>query len=308
MNADEFELILFDRIEIIKTANKKYDIENNGYISFSGGKDSTILHYLIDIALPNNKIPRVYIDTGIEYQDIRKFVMDLASNDDRIIIIKPTKPIKPTLEKYGYPFKSKEHSNKLYEFQIGHRNTKSNLKYRNFGERYACPKILAYQFSDDFKLNISHLCCKKMKKEPASKWEKENHKTIVLTGMRKEEGGQRANLKGCILTHNGKTKFHPLLVVDEEWENEFIKRNNIKLCKLYYPPYNFKRTGCAGCPFALRLQDQLDVMERYLPNQKKQCETIWKPVYDEYRKIHYRLRGEGDYKQLNLFEEGEQEQ
>ena len=43
MGKEDFELILFDRIEIIKSANKKYDLEHNAYISFSGGKDSKIL-------------------------------------------------------------------------------------------------------------------------------------------------------------------------------------------------------------------------------------------------------------------------
>lgn len=61
------ELLLFDRIETIKNTNIKYDLENNAYLSFSGGKDSTVLHYLLDLALPNNKIPRVFINTGIEY-------------------------------------------------------------------------------------------------------------------------------------------------------------------------------------------------------------------------------------------------
>lgn len=51
------ELLLFDRLEIIKTANDKYGLESNAYLSFSGGKDSTILHRLLDIALPNNNIP-----------------------------------------------------------------------------------------------------------------------------------------------------------------------------------------------------------------------------------------------------------
>lgn len=54
--------------------NELYDLENNAYISFSGGKDSTVLHYLIDEALPNNKIPRVYLNTGIEYKSIFAFV------------------------------------------------------------------------------------------------------------------------------------------------------------------------------------------------------------------------------------------
>ena len=111
------ELLLFDRIEVIKTANEKYDLENNAYISFSGGKDSTVLHYLIDQALPNNRIPRVFINTGIEYNDIVSFVKSMVEKDDRFVIITPKIPIKQMLEKYGYPFKSKEHSLKLSVYQ-----------------------------------------------------------------------------------------------------------------------------------------------------------------------------------------------
>lgn len=110
MTSEEFEFILFDRIEKIKQINEEYDLENNSYISFSGGKDSTILHYLIDLALPNNKIPRLFINTGVEYQDIRKFVEGLAINDDRIKIINSGINLKNMLNKYGYPFKSKQHS------------------------------------------------------------------------------------------------------------------------------------------------------------------------------------------------------
>ena len=39
-------------------------------------------------------------------------------------------------------------------------------------------------------------------------------------------------------------------------------------------------------------------MEKLLPNERKQCEIIWKPVYEEYRRIGYRLK---PYKQLSLF-------
>ena len=309
MNDSEYELLLFDRIEVIKTINKKYDLENNAYISFSGGKDSTILHYLIDMALPNNRIPRVFINTGIEYNYIVDFVKELAAKDDRFIILKPTQAIKPMLEKYGYPFKSKQHSLRVNSF--------NNNQDNNFLKKYItgidkngkettfkCPKVLLYQFEEKGKYNYSNKCCNKLKKEPIKKWQKENNKTITLTGMRKEEGGQRASLKGCIVTDKDKNviKFHPMLVVDEDFENWFIEKNNIKLCKLYYEPFNFKRTGCKGCPFALGLQELLDVMETYLPNEKKQCELIWKPVYEEYRRLGYRLRKKGEHRQLSLFD------
>ena len=70
----ENEFLLADRIAKIKSINELYDLENNAYISFSGGKDSTVLSHLVDEALPNNKIPRVFINTGIEYKLLVAFV------------------------------------------------------------------------------------------------------------------------------------------------------------------------------------------------------------------------------------------
>ena len=178
----DHELLLIDRLAVIKSADDKYDLNSNAYLSFSGGKDSTLLHYLLDEALPNNRIPRVYIDTGIEYQLIREFVYCMARYDDRFVIIKPTLPIKATLEKYGYPFKSKEHSFKLHEWQLGNRETNFIKKYLGNGD-YSCPKKLKYQFSDDFKINVSHMCCVKLKKQPIKKWMKE-----ILSRIKAEIG------------------------------------------------------------------------------------------------------------------------
>lgn len=288
---NEFEFILEDRIGKIKAINSQYDLEHNAYISFSGGKDSTVLHYLIDMALPDNKIPRVFINTGIEYKYIREFVSDMAKKDDRIIIINQKRNIKKTLEQYGYPFKSKEHSLRVQQFNDG-KNSNYIKKYisgydvNGKKSSFVCPKKLLYQFDEIGKYNYSNKCCYKLKKDLANKWEKDNKKKIVITGMRKDEGGNRKRL-GC-LSNKGKN-FHPLIVVDEKWENWFIERERVQLCKLYYPPFNFVRTGCKGCPFALKLQDQLDVMEKLLPNEYKQCEILWKPVYDEYRRLNYRL-------------------
>ena len=109
---EDFELTLFDRLNVIKDTITNYG-DDKFYLSFSGGKDSTILHRMLDMAVPNNRIPRVFIDTGIEYSAIKTFVCSLANEDDRFTIVKPKKPIKSVLERYGYPFKSKEHSCKI---------------------------------------------------------------------------------------------------------------------------------------------------------------------------------------------------
>ena len=257
----DYEFMLQDRIAKIQAINEQYDLENNAYISFSGGKDSVILSHLIDKALPNNKIPRVYANTGIEYNDMVKFVKGIAAKDDRFIILNQKKNIRQTLDTYGYPFKSKEHSLRVDQFNKG-RNPNYIKKYINGYDynagkesRFVCPKKLLYQFKEKGKYNFSNLCCYKLKKALMKKWQKDNNKTMVITGMKNEEGGNRARL-GC-LTNNNKM-FHPLIVVSDEWESEFIKRNNIQLCKLYYEPYNFERTGCKGCPFSLKLQENLN--------------------------------------------------
>ena len=103
------EFILQDRLQKIKQIINQYG-EENFYISFSGGKDSTVLSALVDMALPNNQIPRVYSNTGIELNMIRDFVFDIAKTDDRFVIIKPSVPIKTMLDSEGYPFKSKKHA------------------------------------------------------------------------------------------------------------------------------------------------------------------------------------------------------
>lgn len=216
------ELLLFDRINVIKDIINKYGADNF-YLSFSGGKDSTILHYLVDMAIPNNNIPRVFINTGIEYNYIVDFVKELAEHDDRFVILKPSKPIKITLDTYGYPFKSKEHSLRVNHFNKG-TNANYLQKYLNGydykGKKttFVCPQILKYQFEERGKYNYSNRCCYELKKKPVHQWEKENNKTIAITGMRSTEGGNRKRL-GCIITDAKKNvvKFHPLIKVDDKF-------------------------------------------------------------------------------------------
>ena len=294
------EFILMDRLQKIKQIINQYG-EKNFYISFSGGKDSTVLSALVDLAIPDNKIPRVYANTGIDLNIVRDFVFDMAKTDDRFVIIKPSVPIKTMLERDGYPFKSKKHAKKLGTYQRnGWTKTTQNYLYpSNECQTFACPKILRYQFSEDFKLKVDYKCCVNLKENPLHEWQKENHKPIAIVGIMKSEGGSRAKGK-CLAFNNKKLKaFQPLIPVTKDWENWFISEYNIKICDIYYPPYNFDRTGCKGCPFNIHLQKELDVLEKYFPNEKKQCEIIWKPVYDEYRRLGYRLKN-NNYEQVEL--------
>jgi 3'-phosphoadenosine 5'-phosphosulfate sulfotransferase (PAPS reductase)/FAD synthetase len=304
----DHEFILIDRLDVIRKIVTKYG-EDKCYISFSGGKDSTVLSYLVDLALPNNKIPRVYANTGIELNIIKEFVESLSKKDDRIIMIKPKIPIKKMLEKEGYPFKSKHHS-EMWNIWENNHNAKSAIKYRdglyNFSAN-KCPKILRYQFDDGYTgPRISDKCCLNLKEKPLDDYMNKTGKTIAIVGIMRDEGGRRESAQCFVKYAKDKFHFHPLAVVSKNWEEWLINKYHIRLCDIYYPPYNFTRTGCKGCPFNPTLQKDLDTLEQYFPKERQQCEIIWKPVYDEYRRLGYRLKDKKT-KQMSILDYLEEE-
>ena len=304
MKVTEHEFTLQDRIAKIKSINQQYNLLDNAYLSFSGGKDSTVLHYLLDEALPGNKIPRVFINTGIEYKAIMQFVKEMASKDDRFIIWTVGKNIKETLQRVGLPFKSKEHSQKVLEWKKGYR-TKSHLNYFRQGDRktFCCPKMLMYQITDDFKLKISAECCNEFKKKPIKEYMKQSGRKITITGMTRAEGGQRTHLN-CVITENNKLKkFHPLAIVNSDWENWYIDQKSIQLCLKVNAKWAHTASGPSKVVRRVIQFAQLDTLRKLLPEEAKRAEWLWKDVFDEYRRIGFRLKKENE--QPSLFEEDE---
>lgn len=94
----------------------------NVYISFSGGKDSTVLADLTARAYqafwcPNRKEPLhlVFVNTGLEYPEIQKFVKYFAKWLERqyeipvdLKVLTPELTFPEVLTKYGYPVIGKE--------------------------------------------------------------------------------------------------------------------------------------------------------------------------------------------------------
>lgn len=78
------------------------------YVSFSGGKDSTVLLHIARSIYPEMRA--MFIDTGLEYPEIRDFVKTFEHVD----IVKPKLTFKQVIEKYGYPFISKEVSETVF--------------------------------------------------------------------------------------------------------------------------------------------------------------------------------------------------
>lgn len=121
MNDLEFNSDLLDRIAKIQAIDKQYNLRQNAYIAFSGGKDSTVLSYLIDLALPNNNIPRVYANTGIEYVEMVKFVKSIAARDSRFIILNQNKNIIKLLKLMATLSRARSFHNYIILLKIGKR-------------------------------------------------------------------------------------------------------------------------------------------------------------------------------------------
>lgn len=77
------------------------------YIAFSGGKDSTVLLDLTRNICGYTDVPAVFVDTGLEYPEIREFVKKV----DNVEWLKPKKNFRQVIDECGYPFISKEVSN-----------------------------------------------------------------------------------------------------------------------------------------------------------------------------------------------------
>lgn len=82
--------------------------DNGVCVSFSGGKDSTVLLHLVRSYAPNVKA--VFSDTGLEYPEIRNFVKTF----DNVDWIKPKMTFGQIVGQYGYPLFSKEISNTIW--------------------------------------------------------------------------------------------------------------------------------------------------------------------------------------------------
>ena len=76
--------------------------EDGVYIAFSGGLDSTILLHIARSIYPD--LQATFSDTGLEFPEIRSFVKTF----DNVEWIKPKISFKEVIQKYGYPFISKE--------------------------------------------------------------------------------------------------------------------------------------------------------------------------------------------------------
>lgn len=97
-------LPLYRKIQITQTRIIEWyqHYEGRVYVSFSGGKDSTVLLHIARQIYPN--IPAVFANTGLEYGSIQRFVRSW----DNVEIVTPKMRFDEVISTYGYPLIGKE--------------------------------------------------------------------------------------------------------------------------------------------------------------------------------------------------------
>lgn len=161
--------------------------EDGVYVSFSGGKDSTVLLHMARQEFPNLKA--TYADTGLEFPEIKAFVKTYANVD----ILKPKMSFPKVVEKYGFPLISKDVSKTVYEVQK-YGKDRAKRSYSRFipdseyNKKYNGVYSLAkwsFWLENDAP-HISHMCCKIMKKEPFKQYEKTTGRFPITGEMASE--------------------------------------------------------------------------------------------------------------------------
>lgn len=224
------------------------------YISYSGGKDSTVLSHIAKSMYPD--ILHIFANTTNEYPETLQHVnWEKEVNNTNIIIVIPQDShgeiwtFKKVVERYGYPMYSKRVSNAIrtYQHALSDKTRQSSLDYieRNF-KKYAKYK----------ELPISDKCCDKLKKEPLRREAKKRGLKCVILGILASESYQREKdwlEYGCNVFHEKKdNQSRPLSFWTDDDIIEYINKYHVRISKLYDMGYS--RNGCMYCGFGVQLE------------------------------------------------------
>ena len=259
-------LPLEQKLEITEKSIKEWYKHWDGdvCVSFSGGKDSTVLLDIVRKIYP--EVPAVFVDTGLEFPEIREFVKTI----DNVVWLKPEMNFRDVLNKYGYPVISKSVSDKIHDIRNSTEHMRQMRLHGTQMERL--PKKWLFMLKAPFK--ISDKCCNVIKKKPLRKYQDETNKKPFI-GMMASEGRQRQinYIKyGCNMFSAGNPTSNPLSIWLEQDIWEYIKKENLPVSKIYEMGYD--RTGCMFCMFGLNLQkhpNKFELMKITHPLQYKYC-------------------------------------
>lgn len=217
------------------------------YVSFSGGKDSTVLADLCAkwCKLIDEPLYLVFVNTGLEYPEIRHHVEFFAQwlrekyeIEVNLEILRPKMRFDEVIKKYGYPMISKEVSQSIYSARKKPKSREAskfdeNSEYvKKYGPRYSYSKWNPVRESD---IPISHICCDVMKKKPAKDYEKRTERKPIIATMAEES--QLRTKKwlqfGCNAFDASRQTSQPMSFWTEQDVLEYIKRYEIPIASVY---------------------------------------------------------------------------
>lgn len=253
---------------------------------FQGGKDSTVLLDLVRRIYQD--VPAVFIDTGLEYPELREFVKTIPN----VIWLKPEMNFKKVIQTYGYPLISKEVSQKIYIARrcpagvCAGRFESNNEHAQKYGNRYSMAK---WKSLKDSNVPISHMCCEIMKKRPAKQYEKKSGNKPIVGTMTCESQNRRTSWlrHGCNSFDSNRPISQPMSFWTEQDVLEYLSFTGIPYAPVYgdiiqdsngkYHTTKCDRTGCVFCGFGCHLEKEPNRFQRLKITHPKLWNYCMKP-------------------------------
>lgn len=205
------------------------------YVSFSGGKDSTVLKHIVDGMYDD--VPSLFVNTGLEYPEIQKFAM----SQPNVITVRPEMRFDEVIKKYGYPVLSKENALYIRQCQNPTNGNVITRRLRLEGIRSDGQKVTKGEIPEKWKylvdapFAISEKCCDVMKKKPAKAFSKETGRKPIIGTMASESRlrYQKWLQHGCNAFEKSNPSSQPMSFWTEQDVLHYMKKYNVPYCSVY---------------------------------------------------------------------------